>query len=546
MPLSRTFSEPPVVAQRTRLQTPPSRRTGEYLGQHVAGGGARPSSRQWGGTPQQSVPSRPPLTPPSPAQGSGSSYSRRGSRGGVLPIPIRQQQHQQHQHQQGSTRGGYDDRDAQENDAWSHAYGDTGASGNPSSQWPRYGDGGDEGDTPPSQAYEPRQRLRSNGPNSAPEVSYMGYAASRARERGAAAAAAAAAGLRGVAFSLVGDSPPHSARDPPQGSQPSSTPRRDSLGLRGVDDAPGGSRHSRPPSLDLGGRALEPPQQIRGAAATAPPATASRGGGGGQLLAVTSPAAKAAAATASAESFQALSSSPPDRYPMQLAAMVAAGRQRMWGGAGGLRTAGGDAGGNVAGFAYQADAVVGAVAAGGGGALGAGGFDRRGVMGRLNDEALLQQQHQQQYQHHQQQQQQQHHQHQQGGRPADNSDGSGGSDDFVLVDGAASSDHNAGVPAGAGGGHLNPAYRLGGDVDPRSLGPRLVAARGRWAFGGSGQVAFGLQQELAARGGAGDAQGAGDGRGGVAGTVPPLTLEGVLRCLQVTGEFELVSGAWYC
>ncbi|CAM9623440.1 unnamed protein product, partial [Ectocarpus sp. 12 AP-2014] len=122
-PLSRTFSEPPVVAQRTRLQTPPSR-----------GAGGRSSRGPWAGPPpQQGTPSRPPLTPPSPAKGSGSLYSRRGSGGGMRAIPIlqKQQQQQQQQQQQSSflrSGRGYDDRDRDDqgnNEGWSpHGHGE--------------------------------------------------------------------------------------------------------------------------------------------------------------------------------------------------------------------------------------------------------------------------------------------------------------------------------------------------------------------------------------------------------------------------------------
>ncbi|CAM9697109.1 unnamed protein product [Scytosiphon promiscuus] len=151
--------------------------------------------------------------------------------------------------------------------------------------------------------------------------------------------------------------------------------------------------------------------------------------------------------------------------------------------------------------------------------------------------------------HHQQQRQQQqhhHHHHHHHGRPADTSDGSGGSDDFVLVDGtAASSDHgNVGDPAsgnrpaGTGaGGRFQPPSRLAGEGDARSLGPRLVAAGGRWVWGGNGQAAFGLQHGLSAPGGArGGAAEAAPGGIGTTG-VPPLSLEGVLRCLQIVELF---------
>ncbi|CAN0406634.1 unnamed protein product [Ectocarpus sp. 12 AP-2014] len=207
--------------------------------------------------------------------------------------------------------------------------------------------------------------------------------------------------------------------------------------------------------------------------------------------------------------------------------MVTAGRQRMWGGAaGGLGMAegGGVNVGGDGGFAYQGDAAL--------AAAGGGGSNRTGVIGRLSGEAVSQQRQQQQQQHQGQQ-----------GRRADSNDGSGGSDDFVLVDGTASTDSNtaaAAPAAGVGGGHAHAAYRLAGEGDADSLGPRLVIAGGRWAWGGTGNMALGLQQQGlgAAAPRPADGPGAGDSRGAGAGAaLPSLSLEGVLRCLQIVELF---------
>ena len=237
----------------------------------------------------------------------------------------------------------------------------------------------------------------------------------------------------------------------------------------------------------------------------------------------------AGAAVTTGESLQALGSSPAaaEKYPVQLAAMVFAHRQRLWGGMttavapGAISSSVG-----VSGLAYASGLQGDAMGA-------AAGFDG-GLRARFEQESLPHK-HYQQHHHHQQQQQQQQQQRQQqqqqqqhqGGR-AESGDGSGGSDDFVLVDGTPSD--NLG-PA-SGGGNMHTAYRLGEGGDSRSLGPRIVPMGGRGAWGGRGKVGFGLPQGLGASPrAAADGQGSGDARGPGTHT---LKLEGILRCLQAS------------
>ena len=539
--LTRTFSDPPAVAhhhQHNRSQTRSGLDGGggdAYVYQQ--GSAARLSRGQIAAAQAQTGPSRPPLTPPSPAHGP--AASRRYRAGGALPISIRQ--HQNPTRRRSESMGGYgsegrryDDRDTiRRQDTWSPS--ETGRADHPSSPWPR-SDGGSPtdhrvggGDVVPLPSRE-RPRLHSHGPNSAPEMSYMGHAASRARERAAAAAAAAAAGLRGVAFSLAGDRtgaftpPAGSAREMPPPVAQMATPRKGGTsGSTAVEEMSSSGRPSRSPSLDLGARTTTD--------------VAPRGAPVGQLAVTHSHPAAAAAA---AGSLQVLGSTSPESYPLQVAAMVSAQRQRLWVGVGGVvMPAPGDSaivvGGNVSGsgLSYASD-VPAESEVGSGAGLGLGAGMRAGVFTpRLEQRESVAQRMQQQ---------------QQGvgegdNRASESGDGSGGSDDFVMVDGT-SSDH-VGSPGAGGGGAVrreemrdaHGAYRIGapeGEVrggDASSHGPRLVAAGGRRDRSGSGQAEFGLQpgRAGAVRAAVGEAQGRGEGGR----PVPALSLEAVMRCLQV-------------
>ncbi|CAN0448026.1 unnamed protein product, partial [Laminaria digitata] len=143
-----------------------------------------------------------------------------------------------HHHNQHHHYHHHPERDNQQSEAWSPSGDAGGPEAHPSPHWPRYGDEADGDDAAlPYRSNEP-QRHHQQGPSSAPEISYMGHAASRARERAAAAAAAAAAGLRGVAFSLAGESPRRQS-DEVGAPQPQAAP---SGGVSGRDSSRGGQR----------------------------------------------------------------------------------------------------------------------------------------------------------------------------------------------------------------------------------------------------------------------------------------------------------------
>lgn len=531
--LTRTFSDPPVGGahhQQSRSQTPRGVRGGRGGGGdaffHQQGSVARLSRGQLVAAQQQTGPSRPPMTPPSPSHGP--ALSRRYKPGAAVPIPIRKQQDTGLRSGDGGGESrGYRDRDTRMQEVGSPSGANTGSSDYPSSaNWPRSGEepprdyrrerrcGDRDGDgemVTPVQSRE-SSRLLSHGPNSAPEISYMGHAASRARERAAAAAAAAAAGLRGVAFSLTASPTSSPKVVPPQSVQPS-TPRqggRKNASISGGEMS-SGNRHSRPPSLDLGARA---PSDIT-----------VRASAGGQLTVTPSP-------NSTAGSVHAAGLTSMDRYPLlQVAAMVSAQRQRLWVDAGSFMP------GTV-----SATMVVGSGAA----EVEAGdGVGVERIRRRLEHEITMQQQGAAG-----------------GTRPAESSDGSGESDDFVIVDGALSDQAEspgAGSKRGGSGrggeiGDAHRAYRIrgtgvgGGDGDARSQGSRLVPAEGRLVNrGGSGQAGKGLQQGVAgASRAAGEVQGGGERRGA---GVPPLSLEGVMQCLQVrraAGFIQIVSTKRAC
>lgn len=521
--LTRTFSDPPVGGahhQQSRSQTPRGVRGGRGGGGdvfiHQQGSVARLSRGQLVTAQQQTGPSRSPVTPPSPTHGP--SVSRRYNLGAAVPIPIRKQQDTGLRGGDGGGESrGYRDRDARMQEVGSPSRGNTGRSDYPSSPyWPRSAE-----ESPRDHRRERRDgematpvqsrestRLRSHGPNSAPEISYMGHAASRARERAAAAAAAAAAGLRGVAFSLTASPASSPKVVPPKIAQPS-TPRqggRKNASISGGEMS-SGNRHSRPPSLDLGARA---PSDITVHASA-----------GRQLTVTPSP-------SSTAGNVHAAGLTSMDRYPLlQVAAMVSAQRQRLWV----------DAGSFVPGTVSSA-MVIGSGAA----EVEAGdGVGVERIRRRLEHEISMQQQ--------------------QGAagvtRPSESGDGSGESDDFVIVDGALSDQAESpggGSKRGGGGrggeiGDAHRAYRIGGtaagggDSDARPHGSRPVPAEGRLVSrGGTGQVGKGLQQgEEGASRAAGEDQGGGERRGA---GVPPLSLEGVMQCLQVRATTPYTS--WAC
>lgn len=578
-PLARTYSEPPVAVQHqhqrgNRLQTPPSRGSGggDYYPTQQQPQGASASGRSssssrggggghWGGP--NTVPSRPPLTPPSPAQGSSSSRrggSGGGRGGGARPIPIRQKSASSLRSGGGGRGGGRASGSGAQHNQYEESSSPSDAvtgrkhsgSGYPlSSQWPSCDNSpGDssrrgDGDSGPLRSHE-RQRLRSHTPNSAPEISYMGYAASKARERGAAAAAAAAAGIRGVAFSLAGDKsrPPSSVDLGWTVSQQQGGSAQ--VGMRDIEQQqqPSGSgRRSRLPSLDLDGvrpRREQPlPRDLGARAGTA-------ADGGPQQLVVAPPTA----AVVAESSLQTLGSSPPERYPLQVATMINNQRQRLWSGvvgmeagAGGAPRSGvgvGDVGGGGLPFAsddVQGDVVVTGDFSGGVKAI------RATKLEQKYESPLLPGQQQ--------------------GRRSDSGggDGSGGSDDFVLVGSSTSPENESGPPptatagrsssssnsCSAGGQHAHPAptaataYRSGGnnnavgeEGDNRSLGTQLVAAGGRQAWGGDcGQEVFGLHQ--------GSEVGGGQDSRYCSGEAHPLSLEGIMRCLQVGVQLLVLS-----
>lgn len=529
--LTRTFSDPPVGGahhQQSRSQTPRGVRGGRGGGGdaffHQQGSVARLSRGQLVAAQQQTGPSRPPMTPPSPTHGP--ALSRRYKPGAAVPIPIRKQQDTGIRSGDGGVESrGYRDRDTRMQEVGSPSGGNTGRSDYPSSPyWPRSAEesprdhrrerrggdrDGDGGMVMPVQSRE-STRLLSHGPNSAPEISYMGHAASRARERAAAAAAAAAAGLRGVAFSLTASPTSSPNVVPPQSAQPS-TPRqggRKNVPISG-GEVSSSNRHSRLPSLDLGARA---PSDIT-----------VRASAGGQLAVTPSP-------SSTAGNVHAAGLTSMDRYPLlQVAAMVSAQRQRLWV----------DAGSFVPGT-VSAAMVIGSGAA----EVEAGdGVGVERIRRRLEHEISMQQQQQQGTAG--------------GNRHAESGDGSGESDDFVIVDGALSDQAEspgAGSKRGVGGrggeiGDAHRGYRIGGaavgggDGDARSQGSRLVAAEGRLVSrGGGGKVGKGLQQgEAGASRAAGEVQGGGERRGA---GVPPLSLEGVMQCLQVRATTPCAS--WVC
>lgn len=568
---ARTYSEPTTeTQQRNRIKTSPSsfpHRTGgvDYFRQKAdAGGGGATFSKGGhagaggGWTQQQGTPSRPPLTPPSPAMG---SSSPRGAGGGANPIPIRQSSSRRGTRGGGGGYHGYDERDARRGQApWSPSdAGEVrggGGSRQSSSRSPRYGgghrnvdDGAGAKDAAGGifspQSYE-QQRLRSCGPSSAPEVSYMGYAAARAhgheREREDRRGGDGAATAGGVVYSSVGHGGDRALHDrhasydlgaavyrrPP--GQGTGTPwMSDARGFRAPDESP---RQHRPRSSLHLGVGSGPTSSVEGSPRYSPrDSTTTRRYSASKQLTVTTPTMPSAAAAA-AGSIQVLSSSPPESYPLQLVAMIGAQRQRMWGISGGASV--GLTGLNAVvppiggAFVYAAGGAETAAAVG-------GGLDST-PRARFEQEAAavaLEQQYRQ---------------HQMKGYP-DSNDGSGGSDDFVMVDGGAmSSDHL--------GGQQQHLQRLGGPTggrggreaevtDSRALGPRLVAAGGRWVWGGAGLgrptgATGGVQSGFSvARGGRGEATGAGDDRGAAmgAGGPPPLSWEGAVRCLQVCAEF---------
>lgn len=589
---TRTFSEPAsATQQRNRVKTPPNslpRHMGaaDYLHHRAGtGGGAGGVSKSgWAQQQQQAgIPSRPALTPPSPSLGSVSQRGSRGDGGGAKPIPIRQGSSRQRAIGNSGGGYGYDERDRQRDQPpWLPP----GAGGGAGGYWAQHGghgrggwrggghaeDGGEEsgGEIAPLQSYE-RRRPRPHGPSSAPEVSYMGYAVARARERERESAAYIDNATTGrVAYSAVGD-------DGRGGGDSGGTRTRRlsyDLGEQVPREAPRGperdegspwvsydephyhqSRQARP-AFDIsgdmsGGRPLsvETSPHLSPRLSPRDPPRPRGYSGSSTPQGTTATTAISEAAARPVRNFQALSASPPESYPLQLAAIIGTQRQRMWGYSSGIYPGGGG------GLAYGGS-LEGAAGVAGTGAAGAGGVGEvdRAMRMRFEQEAFEHQQaHQQSLQPRQQMK----------GRSYSGGDGSGGSDDFVMVDGSATSaaasldNAGGGQPTSAGLAQQNLSMvgvaqgtrgRAGSSAgvaeasDPRSLGPRLVAAGGRWMWGGAGAGG-----QAAATGGGGGAMGPGDGRhsGAGGGGPPPLSLEGIVRCLQVC-EFQRWGHASVC